>query len=168
MKPILFCNTLYKDERGYFIESFREKNFKIKFVQDNFSFSKKGVIRGLHYQLKRPKTKLLSVLKEKIFDVIVDVRKKSNKFGKIYTFLLDEKNNNQLLIPRGYAHGFQCLTSTALISYKCDNYYYANDQYGIKYNDKNLNIKWPVKENIVVSKKDQDLPILIKNLNLFK
>ena len=159
MKTKLFSNTLYKDERGYFIETYKKENFKIDFVQDNFSLSKKGVIRGLHYQLKKPQTKLLSVLKGKIFDVIVDVRKKSNDFGKIFTFILDEKHNNQLLIPRGFAHGFQCLSLNALISYKCDNYYYPDDQYGINYNDKDLKIKWPAQAPIV-SMKDR------KNLNL--
>jgi len=161
-------NNIFYDERGYFIETFKKKFFNINFIQDNFSLSKKEVIRGLHYQLNKPQTKLLSVLKGKIFDVIVDIRKSSENFGKIYEFYLDHKNDNQVLIPRGFAHGFQCLSAEALIYYKCDNYYYPDDQYGIHYNDKDLKIKWPIKKKIIVSQNDQDLPILSKNLNLFK
>ena len=167
MRPKLFNNNLYKDSRGYFLETYKKKSLNFDFVQDNFSFSKKGVIRGLHYQFKYPQAKLLTVVKGKIFDVAVDIRKKSKNFGKVYKFILKEKMNNQLLVPRGFAHGFQCISDEAMIYYKCDNYYFPKDQHGIIFNDKTLKINWPIKKNIIVSNKDKQLPYLIENKKIF-
>ena len=169
MEPLLFSNKIYYDDRGFFTETYlKKKKFeKFKFIQDNFSYSVKGVIRGLHYQLRKPQTKLLTVLSGKIYDVVIDIRKKSSNFGKVYTFHLNSKKSNQLFIPKGFAHGFQCLSSSALIFYKCDNYYKPDDQYGINYNDKTIKIKWPIKKNIL-SKKDKLLPNIKHNKNLFK
>ena len=149
------------------METYKKKSSNFNYVQDNFSYSKKGVIRGLHYQHKYPQTKLLSVIKGKIFDVAVDIRKKSKNFGKVYKYILKDNLNNQLLIPRGFAHGFQCLSSDAIIYYKCDNYYASKDQHGIIFNDKILNIDWPIKKKIFISKKDKKLPNLADNRNFF-
>ena len=167
MTPKLYHNNLFKDNRGYFMETYKKKSSNFNFVQDNLSYSKKGVIRGLHYQYKYPQTKLLSVIKGKIFDVAVDIRKKSKNFGKVYKYILNDNINNQLLIPRGFAHGFQCLSSDVIIYYKCDNFYAAKDQYGIVFNDNILNIDWPIKKNIIISKKDKKLPNFSEDINFF-
>lgn len=161
-----FCQKIKinYDNRGFFFESFRIKNFKnFNFVQDNISFSKKGVIRGMHYQFKYPQAKLLTLLSGEIFDVIIDMRRKSKNFMKIYSFILNKNSNNQLFIPRGFAHGFQCISKEALVYYKTDEYYSPKDQHGINALDKSLNIEWPIKKKIL-SKKDKILPLLSQAL----
>lgn len=156
---------LFRDERGYFFESFNEEKFKsaglnYKFIQDNQSKSSYGVIRGLHYQLAPfAQTKLLRVLEGKIFDVAVDIRKNSPTFGHWYGIELSDDNFLQLLIPRGFAHGFSVLSDTATVLYKCDNAYNPASEKGIIYNDKSLDIDWHIKpEKAIVSPKDKMLP----------
>ena len=138
-----------QDKRGYFLESFNQAVFKeglnrdINFVQDNESFSSKGVLRGLHYQKgDYAQAKLVRVIKGKILDVVVDLRADSPTFSKHMSIELSEDNKTQLFIPRGFAHGFLVLSDTAIFSYKCDNFYNKASEGGIIYNDKDLNIDW--------------------------
>jgi len=160
--------VIFKDERGYFFESFNEKNFndvlgrKIHFVQDNQSFSKKGVVRGLHYQFGGfAQSKLVRVVQGEVLDVAVDLRKDSKTFGKHISVELSSDNKQQLFIPRGFAHGFVTLSDTAEFFYKCDNYYHKEAESGIIFNDKALNIDWMLKEDeLIVSEKDAILPSL--------
>jgi len=156
----------YEDERGYLTVSFNDQQFNdatgldINFVQDNQSFSKKGVIRALHYQLGAfGQAKLVRVLSGKVLDVAVDLRKNSSTFGEHIAVELSDINRKQLFIPRGFAHGFAVLSDTAEFLYKCDNYYYAEEQGGIIYNDATLNIDWQLSEDqIIVSERDAQLP----------
>lgn len=167
---ILIKPTIYEDSRGYFFESFREDklsqflNYKINFCQDNESKSSKGVLRGLHYQLPPfAQTKLVRVIKGRVFDVAVDIRKGSPTFGKYVAVELSEYNKYQLLIPKGFAHGFLTLEDNTIFSYKVDNYYSADHDRGIVYNDKNININWPVtQKELILSNKDKALPDLSK------
>ena len=156
---------VFGDDRGHFFESYNEKVFaengiKIKFVQDNQSMSSYGVIRGLHFQ-KEPhaQTKLVRVLSGKILDVVVDLRKGSKTYGQHYAIELSSENKRQLLVPKGFAHGFSVLSETAEVLYKCDDFYHKESESGIIYSDPLLNINWqipPGKE--VVSEKDLLLP----------
>ncbi len=159
---------IFKDERGYFFESFnvdvfeREIGRKINFVQDNQSFSKYGVIRALHYQIgKHAQAKLVRVLRGKVLDVAVDLRKDSPTFGHHISVELSAENQKQLFIPRGFAHGFVVLSESADFFYKCDNFYNPQSEAGIIYDDPNLNIDWVLdtKEHIL-SPKDAELPNL--------
>jgi len=161
----VFEPAIFKDDRGYFFESYNEKLFQkngieIKFVQDNQSHSKHGVVRGLHYQLNPySQTKLVRVLKGNILDVVVDLRRGSPTFGKTYSIELSDENKKQLLVPKGFAHGFSVLSETADIMYKCDEFYNKESEAGIKYDDSFLNIDWQVAvEKINVSSKDAELP----------
>ncbi len=154
--------NIYKDERGYFFESYNENLFvdngvSMKFVQDNQSFSSYGVIRGLHYQLKPyAQTKLVRVLQGIIYDVAVDIRKNSPTFGQWYGIELSDENFLQFLLPKGFAHGFSVLSETAVVLYKCDNFYKKETERGIVYNDKTLNIDWKIQsEDVLVSAKDK-------------
>lgn len=158
---------LFEDQRGYFFESYNEKQFQTngintKFVQDNQSFSLHGTIRGLHYQLAPyAQTKLVRVLQGKIFDVAVDIRENSPTFGKWFGQELSSENKLQLLIPQGFAHGFSVISETATVLYKCDNLYNKKSERGINYLDKQLNINWEIdKDKIIVSSKDNILPAL--------
>jgi len=152
------------DSRGYFFESFnlkylQNKGLSYTFIQDNQSKSQYGVIRGLHYQ-KAPfaQTKLLRVLEGEIFDVALDMRKSSPHFGKWFGIELSAKNNKQILIPKGFAHGFSVLSETAVVMYKCDEYYTRESEGGIFFNDQNLDIDWRIKKgNEIVSEKDAQL-----------
>lgn len=147
-----------KDDRGFFFESFRKINFyDIDFVQDNISYSKRGTLRGLHYQFYSPQAKLITVLKGNIFDVILDLRKESTTFMQLFEFNLTSEFNNQLFIPRGFAHGFQCLSEDSIIYYKTDSYYEPKDQYGVHPLDIELNINWPISKKII-SNNDLKLP----------
>ena len=153
---------VYKDDRGYFFESYNEDRFvqngvPMKFMQDNQSLSSYGVIRGLHYQLEPyAQTKLVRVLQGKIFDVAVDIRKNSPTFGQWFGAELSDENFLQFLLPKGFAHGFSVLSKTALVMYKCDNYYNKASERGIIYNDKSLNIDWKLSpEAALVSTKDK-------------
>jgi dTDP-4-dehydrorhamnose 3,5-epimerase len=156
------------DKRGYFFESFNQKTFnqiigkETIFVQDNESFSTKGVLRGLHYQEGAyAQAKLVRVIKGKVLDVAVDIRKNSITYGKHFSVILSEDNKKQLFIPRGFAHGFVVLSDTAIFSYKCDNYYHKPSERGIIYNDSNLNINWQLpEESLIISEKDLILPTL--------
>ena len=151
-----------KDKRGFFTESFRKDLFekfygnKINFCQENLSESSYGVLRGLHFQ-KEPyaQSKLISVLKGKILDVVVDIRKNSKFYGKHFSIELNETNNKQLFVPKGFAHGFVVLSKLARVSYKVDNYYNLSSQDGFRYNDPELNINWKIDEkSIIINKKD--------------
>jgi dTDP-4-dehydrorhamnose 3,5-epimerase len=157
---------IFKDKRGCFFESFNKKAFKkttnidTDFVQDNQSQSIKNVLRGLHYQNKEhAQTKLVSVVKGKVLDVCVDIRKDSLTFGKHFSIILDGFSHQQLYIPQGFAHGFLVLEENTIFSYKCDNYYNKTSEKGIIYNDKTLNINWNFsKEKVILSQKDLLLP----------
>ena len=155
---------IHKDDRGYFFESFNSEDFGLlglptKFVQDNQAFSRRGTLRGLHYQLKFQQGKLVRVIQGEVFDVAVDVRQGSLTFGKYEGFLLSDKNNKIIYIPEGFAHGYVVLSETALLQYKCTEHYHPDDEYGILWNDTDLNIKWPMK-NPILSEKDKNLQTL--------
>lgn len=157
---------VFQDNRGYFFESFNQQQFNkltnttTNFVQDNESFSSKGVLRGLHYQLgKFAQAKLVRVVKGKVLDVAVDIREDSETFGKHVAVELSAENKKQLFVPRGFAHGFIVLSETAIFSYKCDNYYNKESEGGIIYNDPQLNIDWQLSSNdLSLSEKDLFLP----------
>jgi dTDP-4-dehydrorhamnose 3,5-epimerase len=155
---------VFEDDRGYFYESFNEKQFSEKglnfrFMQDNQSKSSYGVIRGLHYQIEPyAQTKLVRVLQGNIIDVAVDIRKGSPTFGKWAKFELSEENKKQLLISKGFAHGFSVISEIAVIMYKCDGFYVPAAERGIIYNDRTLNIDWGLDpDRITVSAKDKSL-----------
>lgn len=159
---------IIKDERGYFMESYNEKKFnqgigqEVTFVQDNQSFSTKGVLRGLHYQCgEHAQAKLVRVLQGEVLDVAVDLRPDSETFGQYEAVLLSAENQTQFFVPRGFAHGFLVLSETATFFYKCDNFYNAASEGGILYNDETVNINWnfPTSE-LIISEKDQRLPNL--------
>lgn len=159
---------IHEDERGYFFESYNHRDFceaigqDVTFVQDNISFSKRGVLRGLHFQKgKHAQAKLVSVLEGEIQDVVVDLRKDSPTFGQYTSIELSSINKKQLFVPRGFAHGFLTLSDIALVNYKCDNYYDKHAEGGIRYNDAILGIEWDmvIKERIL-STKDKELPFL--------
>lgn len=175
--PIENCFVLtpqvFEDERGCFYESFNQRTFKAltglstQFVQDNISFSQYGVIRGLHAQ-KSPfaQAKLVSVIQGKVLDVVVDLRKNSSSYGKHFSIELCEENKKQLFVPKGLLHGYAVLSELAKFSYKCDTFYNKAAEYGVKYDDIDLNIDWKIPENKrIVSEKDQKLP-LFKDLSL--
>ena len=154
------------DERGYFMESFNENTFqngigqKVHFVQDNQSFSSKGVLRGLHYQTgEHAQAKLVRVLQGEVLDVAVDIRLNSPTFGHYEAVVLSAENQRQFFIPRGFAHGFLVLSDTATFFYKCDNFYNKESEGGISYNDKTINIDWsfPI-EKLIISEKDKVQP----------
>ncbi len=163
---------IFEDTRGEFFESFnKQKFFELTgldaiFVQDNQSVSSRGVLRGLHFQTGDFKqTKLVRVVKGKILDICVDLRKDSDTFGEHFSIILDSKTNQQLFIPKGFAHGFLTLSKSAIFNYKCDNYYNKESERGIIYNDKALNIDWGISDNLIISEKDKELPTFE---NLFK
>ncbi len=156
------------DERGFFMESFNEKTFQagigqeVTFVQDNQSFSTKGVLRGLHYQCGvHAQAKLVRVLHGEVLDVAVDLRPESPTYGQYEAVVLSAENQTQFFVPRGFAHGFLVLSSTATFFYKCDNYYNKESEGGLKFNDETLNINWNVPfEALIISDKDKVLPNL--------
>ncbi len=154
---------VYNDERGYFMESYKESFIKenfpnIHFIQGNESKSSFGVLRGLHLQLNPySQTKLVRVVEGEIYDVAVDLRPKSQSYGKWESFILSSDNKKQLLIPIGFAHGFICLSEIAIINYKVDNIYSKDHERTLLYNDPSLNIKWPIEnKNLIVSQKDMN------------
>jgi dTDP-4-dehydrorhamnose 3,5-epimerase len=150
----IYQKQSFQDKRGYTRELFNNKLINEKFPFDLISLSKKNVIRGLHLQIKKPQGKFISVLRGKIFDVAVDCRRKSKTFGKYFSIILSEKNNVSLFIPEGFAHGFCSLTDNSLIHYKMTNYRNSKLEKGILWNDKIINIKWPIK-NPIISIKDK-------------
>ena len=152
---VVIHNLNFKDNRGYFKELFRENKLKKKFPFTVMSYSRKNVIRGLHLQKPKSQGKVISVLKGKVYDIAVDLRKNSKTFGKFFSCILSEKNSKSIYIPPGFAHGFCALDKENYVTYSCTQYRNARTERAIKYNDKKLNIKWPTK-NPVVSKKDQN------------
>ncbi len=142
-------SSVFGDERGFFIETYNYEDYcqaglDMKFVQDNLSMSKKGVLRGLHFQHKYPQGKLVSVIKGEVFDVAVDIRKGSPTYGQWYGIILTEENKKQFYIPEGFAHGFLVLSEEAIFAYKCTEYYHPEDEGGIIWNDTDIGIEWPV------------------------
>ena len=140
--------AVHGDSRGYFMETYSQRDMEengihIAFVQDNQSMSVKGVLRGLHFQKNFPQTKLVRVIKGRVFDVAVDLRKGSETYGKWYGLELTAENKKQFLIPRGFAHGFLVLSDTAEFCYKCDDFYHANDEGGLAWNDPRIGVQWP-------------------------
>ncbi|OCB76670.1 dTDP-4-dehydrorhamnose 3,5-epimerase [Flavobacterium crassostreae] len=157
--------AVFEDERGYFFEAYNKEKLSnqgvaITFVQDNQSFSKKGTLRGLHYQNPPyAQTKLIRVLDGEIIDVAVDLRKDSPTYGKSFSILLSSENKKQLLVPQGFAHGFSVLSATATVMYKCDNYYNKESEGGIRFDDPTLNIDWGMDaKDAILSDKDLILP----------
>ena len=162
---LVYEPTVFEDSRGYFFESYNEQTFLkegviFKFAQDNQAKSSYGVLRGLHYQLNPyAQTKLVRVLSGTILDVVVDIRKGSPTFGNVFTIELSAENKKQLLVPKGFAHGYSVLSQTAEVLYKCDNFYNKQSEGGILYNDATLNIDWQIPlEKVIVSEKDLILP----------
>jgi len=171
---LIFEPRVFEDSRGYFYESynqdvFRKEGIDIQFVQDNQSSSQYGVIRGLHCQLPPfAQTKLVRVLSGRILDVVVDIRKGSPTFGKQFSIVLSAENKKQLLVPKGFAHGFSVLSERAEVFYKCDAFYNKESEAGFSYNDPALGIDWQIpagKE--IISEKDKILPTLSETLNNF-
>ena len=165
--PLLIKPEIFYDKRGYFFESWNQKKFNyvlnnnINFVQDNYSFSKKGVLRGLHFQLNpSPQGKLIRVNSGEIFDVIVDLRKNSKTFGFWASIILSSSEKNSLWIPEGFAHGFLTISDYAEICYKVTNYWNKDLENSLLWNDKNVSIKWPIdiKKDMkfIISQKDQE------------
>ncbi len=158
---------VFNDARGYFFESYSERDFnsqvgEIKFIQDNESRSQYGVLRGLHYQKgEYSQAKLVRVVRGKVYDVAVDLRKSSPTFGKYVGVELSEDNHRQFFIPRGFAHGFAVMSDIAVFQYKCDNFYAPQSEGAIMWNDPQLNIKWPIPaDKVILSEKDQHHPLL--------
>ena len=162
---VIIDPTVFGDNRGYFLESYNEKEFKevigkVSFVQDNESKSSKGVLRGLHFQ-KSPfaQAKLVRCIEGKVLDVVVDIRKNSKTYGQYFTTELSGENKKQVFIPRGFAHGFLVLSESAIFAYKVDNTYAPEHDAGIRWNDPTVNIPWGISESeVLVSKKDAQLP----------
>ena len=152
---VVFKNRSFKDKRGYFRELLRENNLKKKFPFLVMSLSKRNVVRGLHLQRIKPQGKLITVLKGKIFDVALDLRKNSKTFGKYFSIYLSEKNSTSIYIPPGFAHGFCGMDKENYMIYSCTNYRHEKSEMGIKFNDEDININWPVKKPIL-SKKDRN------------
>ena len=157
--------TAFGDERGYFMETynaadFRSAGLQYQFVQDNQSSSRKGVLRGLHFQKKYSQAKLVRVLKGEVFDVAVDLRRGSETYGQWVGVILSEANKRQLMIPRGFAHGFSVMSDYAEFAYKCDELYHPEDEGGLKWDDPDIGIEWPETEELVLSEKDKRHPSL--------
>lgn len=172
---LLIRDTVYKDDRGYFFESFNLGRFNsltgvtVNFVQDNQSHSVRGVLRGLHFQQgEHAQAKLVRVLRGEVLDVAVDLRKNSPTFGQYYSVVLSETSHTQLFIPRGFGHGFVVLSEEADFFYKCDNYYNKESEGGIIYNDPDINIDWKLpNEELLISPKDMELPALSSYSTMF-
>lgn len=156
---------VFGDNRGYFLETYKEPDFQeaglnYYFVQDNQSSSRKGVLRGLHFQKTYPQAKLVRVLSGEVFDVAVDLRKGSSTYGQWEGVLLSGENKKQFMIPRGFAHGFVVVSDYAEFAYKCDELYHPEDEGGLFWNDPDINIKWPEVGEIILSEKDKKNPTL--------
>lgn len=171
---LIFEPKVFEDNRGYFYESYNQKVFsaegiEINFVQDNQASSSFGVIRGLHFQNDPfAQTKLIRVLSGKIIDAVVDIRKNSPTFGKAYTIMLSAQNKKQLLVPKGFAHGYSVISETAEVFYKCDEFYHKETEGGIAWNDTALNIDWQIPaDKITVSEKDKLHPLLQNSIHNF-
>jgi len=165
IKDLIIIEThSFHDKRGYFRETFNADKYTFlsngdRFLQDNLSYSTKNVLRGLHYNLAHPQAKLIYVVKGEIFDVVVDIRRKSPTFSKWFGINLSDINGTQLSIPKGFAHGFCVLSDEAYVCYKCTDVYFPEDQFGILWNDPKIDIKWPVLSPNL-SEKDMENPTL--------
>jgi len=158
---------VFGDARGYFMETYNYEDFKaagldMVFVQDNQSMSKKGVLRGLHFQKKHPQGKLVRVLSGTVYDVAVDLRKSSPTYGKYYGVILSAENKKMFYVPEGFAHGFLVLSESAEFTYKCTDFYHPEDEGGIIWNDPDIGIEWPISSDmsVILSEKDKKLPTL--------
>lgn len=154
--------SVFGDERGYFMETYNYNDFKeagidLPFVQDNQSMSKKGVLRGLHFQIHYPQDKLVRVVNGEVFDVVVDLRKGSPTYGQWHGEILSAENKKQFFIPKNFAHGFLVLSEYAEFAYKCTDFYHPNDEGGIAWNDAEIGVKWPIEEGmeLTISEKDK-------------
>lgn len=161
----MISSLVYGDDRGYFTETYNENEFKANglnytFVQDNQSKSKKGVLRGLHFQKTYPQAKLVRVIEGEVFDVAVDLRKGSKTYGKWVGAYLSGENKKQFMIPRGFAHGFLVLSESATFCYKCDEFYHPEDEGGIIWNDPDIAIDWGDTSCVLLSEKDKMHPTL--------
>ena len=154
---------IFKDKRGFFKEIYKNKILKKKFIFDVMSYSKKGILRGLHIQTKFPQAKLITVTSGKIMDIAVDLRKNSKSFGKYYSTIISQDSDFSLFIPEGFAHDFLCLSQTCTIIYKCSEYRNKKSEKTLRWDDEQVNIKWPVKKPILSSKDKNG-----KNLDFFK
>ena len=159
--------TVFGDERGYFMETYHQEEFKragldLNFVQDNQSKSIKGVLRGLHFQYENPQGKLVRVIRGEVFDVAVDLRENSNTYGKWEGVILSEANKKQFYVPEGFAHGFLVLSDEAEFTYKCTDFYDPEDEGGILWNDPDVGIIWPVEDidEVILSDKDKKWDVL--------
>ena len=155
----------FGDNRGYFMETYKDSDFKeaglnYTFIQDNQSKSKKGVLRGLHFQKTFPQAKLVRCIEGEVFDVCVDLRKDSPTYGKWEGVVLSAEKGNQFMVPRGFAHGFIVLSETATFCYKCDEKYHPEDEGGIMWNDPEINVSWPYDGEVLLSEKDKIHPSL--------
>lgn len=167
---LLLKPKVFGDKRGFFLETFRadtlhKAGLTVEFIQDNHSRSSKGVLRGLHYQLKQPQGKLVRVTRGEIFDVAVDVRRDSPHFGQWFGATLNDENMQMMYIPPGFAHGFVVLSDIVDFVYKCSNYYHPQSEQGILWNDPKIGIKWPIAD-VNLSAKDQTNPRLHDQQNL--
>lgn len=154
--------TVFKDERGYFVETYNQNDMKeagldMVFVQDNQSMSTRGVLRGLHFQKQYPQGKLVRVVRGKVFDVAVDLRADSKTYGKWFGVELSAENMKQFYIPEGFAHGFLVLSDEAEFCYKCTDFYHPGDEGGLAWNDEEIGVEWPLEEGVelIISEKDQ-------------
>ena len=153
--------TVHGDARGYFVETYNYNDFKeagidVEFVQDNQSASKKGVLRGLHFQINHPQDKLVRVIKGEVFDVAVDLRKGSPTFGQWHGVLLSEENMKQFFVPGGFAHGYLVLSDYAEFCYKCSDFYHPGDEGGLKYDDPEIGVQWPIPECTELTLSERD------------
>jgi len=154
--PLIIKTKIYKDKRGFLKETFRNNLFKnIKFPFDIMSFSSKKVLRGLHIQADKSQAKIITVTHGKIFDVAVDLRKNSKTFGKYVSLIISENSDFSFYIPKGFAHGFLCLSKKCTVNYKCSEYRHIKSEKTLSWNDPKINIKWPIPKPIL-SKKDKD------------
>lgn len=158
----------YGDDRGYFMETYKKEDFdeaglNYTFIQDNQSSSRKGVLRGLHYQKMFPQAKLVRVLQGEVFDVAVDLRRGSKTYGQWVGAMLSADNKRQLMIPRGFAHGFVVISDYAVFAYKCDEIYHPEDEGGLAWNDPDIAIEWPEVGDVILSEKDKQYPNLSKS-----
>ncbi len=158
---------VFRDDRGYFMETWNyrtlyEAGLDVRFVQDNESYSTKGTLRGIHYQLKNPQGKLVRAIVGSVYDIAVDLRRDSPTFGKSVGTILSEDNKRQLWVPEGFGHAYYTISQSAIFAYKCTDYYHANDSYELRWDDPELGITWPIEEGqeVILSAKDREAPTL--------